>query len=294
LTTVPALIVGESGTGKRTVARMIHTGGERSQLPIAPFDCSALPPALLERELFGALGDREAPRLQFPEGSTLLLNEIMELPRDLQSLLALALDSQVRLIATATQEPEKSRDQDRLRPDLFYALTTFVIRLAPLRERLEELPLLAQHFLEQKNVRSERQLAGFDVRAMDVLTAYDWPGNLRELSRVIDEAHERASGDVIQPEDLPAAIRGNLGSAYTPPVIPPPITPLDELLTQVERRLIEQALARARQNKSRAAELLDISRPRLYRRIKELNIPDEDQSPEDIPSEVGTPLSGHS
>lgn len=291
---MPVLIVGESGTGKRTVARAIHSGGDRANAPLSPFDCAALPPVMLERELFGALSDRESPRLQFPDGSTVLLTDIMDLPRDLQSLLALALDSQARLLATATVEPEKARDQDRLRPDLFYALTTFVIRLLPLRERLEELALLAQHFLERKNLRSERRLAGFDPHAIDVLVGYDWPGNLRELARVIDEAHERAKSDVIRAEDLPAAIRGNLGSAYTPPPIPPPITPLDDLLTQVERRLIEQALGRARQNKSRAAELLDISRPRLYRRIKELNIPDEDQTAEELAAEIPTPLPGTS
>jgi len=109
------------------------------------------------------------------------------------------------------------------------------------------------------------------------LTAYDWPGNLTELARVVEHAHARGAGHpLIDLDDLPATIRGNLGAAYAPPVPPNPIKPLDQLLTEVERRLIETALRQARSNKSRAAEILGISRPRLYRRIKELNLPDDE------------------
>ncbi len=174
---------------------------------------------------------------------------------------------------------------ERLRPDLYYALTTLVIRTRPLRERLDELPLLAQSLLERTNARGARQRGGFSPEALAALLAYDWPGNLRELARVVEAAHARGEGDWIDVDDLPAAIRGHLGAAYTPPPMPTQVTPLDDLLTQVERRLIEQALQRARQNKSRTAELLGISRPRLYRRIKELNLPDvpdpaEDASPQ--------------
>jgi DNA-binding NtrC family response regulator len=153
-------------------------------------------------------------------------------------------------------------------------MTTLVIRLVALRERLDDLPILAQHFLERLNDRSERRRAGFAPEALETLAAYDWPGNLRELARVVELAHAHAAGEMIGVGDLPAAMRGNLGAAYAPPAMPPPVTPLDPTLTRVERQLIEKALAHARQNKSRAAELLDISRPRLYRRMKELNIPD--------------------
>ena len=120
---------------------------------------------------------------------------------------------------------------------------------------------------------------------MPVLQAYDWPGNLSELARVIDVAHDHFRSQpqpqaekampLIDIDDLPASIRGHLGAAYLPPTAAPSIKPLDELLTEIERRLIETALSRARQNKSCAAELLGISRPRLYRRIKELNLPDD-------------------
>jgi PAS domain S-box-containing protein len=286
-TDVPALIVGEPGTGKRTVARTIHQQGARAQSLLMPLDCAALPPDILERELFGGPGVAAGSPLDLPDGVTVLLAEVQELPRDLQGRLATALDGRVRLLATTTADPDQARRDDRLRADLYYALTTLVIRLAPLRERLDELPLLAQSFLEQANRDSERRRAGFAAEGLAALVAYDWPGNLRELARVVAAAHDAAQGDLVELKDIPATIRGHLGAAYTPPPLPPPITPLDDLLAQVERRLIEQALQRAGQNKSRAATLLQISRPRLHRRIKELNIPDE-------PEPAAEPSNGQS
>ena len=113
------------------------------------------------------------------------------------------------------------------------------------------------------------------------MAAYDWPGNFPELARVVEHAHARAAGHLIAAEDLPATIRGHLGGAYNPPAPPDPIKPLDELLTEVERRAIETALRQSRSNKSRAAEILGISRPRLYRRIKELNLPDDEPAEDD-------------
>lgn len=288
-TTVPVLIVGEPGTGKRLVARTIHQRGPRPTAPLVPFDAAALPPEVLERELFEANG-APRPRLGLPDGATVLLGDLLELPRDLQARLAAALEeARVRLIATTTTEPDAARRDDRLRPDLYYALTGLVIRLGPLRERLDELPLLAQHFLERANLRGDRRRAGFAREALEALLAYDWPGNLRELARVVEAAHGQGAGDLVAAADLPAAIRGHLASAYNPPPMPPPVTPLDDLLNQLERRLIEQALQRARQNKSRAAELLEISRPRLYRRIRELGIPDVPEPAEEAPTPAAGP-----
>jgi PAS domain S-box-containing protein len=280
-TAAAVLIVGEPGTGKRHVARTIHQQSPRRQSPLVPIDCAVLPPEVIEQELFGATEGSAAPALRLPEGSTLLLSDILDLPRDLQSRLTLALNGRVRLLATTSGDIEQARHQERLRPDFYYTLTTLIIRLAPLRDRLHELLPLAQHFLERANRRGGRPRSGFQPEAIEALLAYDWPGNLRELARVIDAAHDRGRDEWITLDDLPAAIRGHLGAAYTPPPAPPPVTPLDHLLNQLERRLIEQALQRARQNKSRAAELLEISRPRLYRRIKELNIPDLPEPPEE-------------
>jgi DNA-binding NtrC family response regulator len=207
----------------------------------------------------------------------------------LQGRLSSALDGRVRLLATSTTDPDAALRSERLRPDLYYALTTLVIRISPLRERLDELPLFALHLVERANARGGRQRSGLTESALAVLLGYDWPGNLRELARVIDDAQSAGVGDLITVDDLPPGIRGNLGGAYTPPILPASVTPLDELLTQVERRFIEGALQRARQNKSRAAELLGISRPRLYRRIKELGLPDvPDPSEETSPSNGST------
>jgi DNA-binding NtrC family response regulator len=282
-TSVPVLIVGESGTGKLLMARSIHHQGPRRHAPMLAYDCKALPPELLDRELFGSESGGPGPSLAAPDGSTLLIGDILDLPRDLQVRLASKLDGRVRLIATTTGDPETALRSERLRPDLYYAITTLVLRLRPLRERLDELPILAQHLLERANRRGDRQRDGFSPSALAALAAFDWPGNLRELARVVEEAHDRGDSAIIQLDDIPAGIRGHRGGAYNPPAPAEPAT-LKEMLTQVERRLIEGALERAGKNKSRAAKLLGINRPLLYRRIKELGIPDEPDSAEEIPT----------
>jgi DNA-binding NtrC family response regulator len=293
--TTPVLIVGEAGTGKRQVARTIHQNGPGRQKPLVPFDCEALPVEILERELFGrdnhaaaetepspGTGGTARPRLSLGDGSTLLIREILMLPRDLQERLAASLDTPVRLLATTALDPKNALEREQLRPELYFALTTLVVRLQPLRERRDELPPLAQHFLERANQRGGKQKTAFSPQAISALMAYDWPGNLRELARVVDHAHTHSGegGPLIAVEDLPASIRGHLGGGYPLPAQLNPIKPLDELLMEVERRLIETALRQARGNKSRAAELLGISRPRLYRRIKELNLPDDEPTEE--------------
>jgi DNA-binding NtrC family response regulator len=309
---VPVLIVGEPGTGKRLVARVIHELGARRHRPLIPLDCEALPAEVIERELFRPRQDEETSDshpaqgdslclrsgLALPEGSTLLIGEILALPRDLQLRLASALDGDVRVIATTAGDPEAALQAERLRPELYHGMTVLELRIKPLRQRREDLPLLAQHLLERVNQRVRSHCGAFTPQALSALEAYDWPGNVRELARVIDAAHERAHAQprrqnpvcLIEEADLPASIRGNLGAAYLPPLAERPVKPLDELLTEIERRLIETALAKARQNKSRAAELLGISRPRLYRRIKELNLPDETET-EAEPLPAATPAA---
>lgn len=297
-TTSPVLILGEPGTGKRSVARLIHAVGANRLQPIHMIDVEALPADLLETRLFtlwepsdprqdrdwDALDGRVSAPASNP--ATVAVGDVLQLPRDLQSRLATLLrnKSGPRLLALTSVDPEAALRSEQLRPDLYYALTPMVLRLQPLRERREELMLLAQHFLERANRLGGSQKLGFSATAQTVLQAYDWPGNLGELDRVVKFAHDQGEQSLITAEDLPASIQGNLGAAYLPGATPPPIKPLDEMLTEIERRLIENALVKSRRNKTRAADLLGISRPRLYRRMKELNLddeadPDEEQGP---------------
>jgi PAS domain S-box-containing protein len=288
-TSSPVLILGEPGTGKRSVARLIHDIGADRLQPIHFIDLEALPAELMERRLFSlpespdSRHHRESDALdgRYPhpgrDPATIAVGDIIHLPRDLQSRLSAVLraKSGPRLLAMSSVDPEAALRSERLRPDLFYALTPLVLRLQPLRERGEEIMLLAQHFLERANRRGGPQKLGFAATAQAVLRGYDWPGNLSELERVVNYAHEQGEQPLVTAEDLPASIQGNLGAAHLPGTPPIAIKPLDEMLTEIERRLIENALAKARRNKTRAADLLGISRPRLYRRMKELNLDDE-------------------
>jgi len=279
----PTLFVGEPGVGKRHAARAVHHLGEGDAglATLRALDCEALPPEILDRELF-APEDPEAPasrpRLAGRPGASILLGDLAALPRDVQARLAAALegdDAPVRVLAVTSADVEAAVRSETLREDLYLALSALVIPIAPLRERRDDIPLLAQAFLERVNLRGGRQRPGFARSAEDVLSGYHWPGNLRELARVVEYAHGRGGEGLIAAGDLPADIRGNLGDAYPAPKPPPP-RPLDEILVEVERRLIEDALARSRRNKSRAAEILGVSRPRLYRRLKELGFSEGD------------------
>jgi len=275
LSDVPVLIIGESGTGKRLVARTIHQRGSRRSAPLLAYDCKALPPEILHRQLFVISTKPGLSSLVAGDGATVLVGDILDLPRELQRQLASNLDGPVRLIATTSGDPDLGLESGRLHPDLYYALTTLVLRLKPLRQRLDELNLLAQHFLERSNRKGSRRRDGFSPAGLDSLRAYDWPGNLLELARVVDEAHARGSDPLIQVDDIPASIRGQTGGAYQPPHQALGAIPLKEMLTRIERRIIEKALEQSGDNKSKAAKILGINRPYLYRRLKELGLSDD-------------------
>ncbi len=283
-TSAPVLILGEEGTGKRLVAQTIHQLDPDRDQPLVPCDCQALVPEILERELFGTTRPDLArehsgpikPRLSLGPGSAFLLREILYLPRDLQARLAAAAGGSVRVFATSSQDPEAALADGRLAPELYYALTTLVLRLPALRDRRAEIPLLAQYFLERANERGGTSRTGFSVEALAALGAYDWPGNLRELARLVDHCQARALGREIELADLPSPVRGHLEASVPRGLAPRPSKPLDDLLIEIERRLIETALEQSHGNKSRAAEVLGISRPRLYRRIRELDLPDDE------------------
>ncbi|MFW6125033.1 MAG: sigma 54-interacting transcriptional regulator [Pirellulales bacterium] len=282
----PLLITGPEGAGKELVARTIHYAGARRDEPFVPIDCAVLPPEILERTLAklldGAPDDRPA---YVSAGSvlpgTLYLDEVLHLPRDYQAQLVPWACQQhgefperparsPRLIASTSENAAQALAEGGFRDDLYYALTTLTIAVPPLRERLEDVPLLAQSFLEQQNARGEHQVGSLSDEALAVLARYDWPGNVRELAETIATAHGRATSAQIQQADLPLRIRA--AQEAVPPARQDLPVSLDELLIRVEARLIRLALERARGNKSRAAEVLGISRPRLYRRMEMLGI----------------------
>ena len=280
---VPVGIVGEPGTGKRSVARLIHQQGPRRQMPLLGYDCRAIPADLLDRELFGAPDDARpadaSPSLVASEGSSLVIGDILHTPLDFQLRLANALirsERSVRVIATTAMDLDAAFRAGLIQADLFHALTVLVIRLRPLRERLDEIPLLAQSLLERANLRGQVSRSTLSPAAIAGLMGYDWPGNIRELAGVIDSAHHAAAGETIELADLPPSIRGERGGAYAPSVAAASAPPLKDQLVAFERHLIEQALEQSRHNKTRAARRLGVNRPFLYRRIRELGIVDLD------------------
>jgi len=276
----PVLIVGEPGTGKQWLARAIHHHGTRGGM-FAALDCAGLPPAALAAVLFGDGG------LARREGAgTLYLREPSGLPRDLQArlcdLLAAAGSAGAedaagpRVVAGCAAEPEQEVRSGRLLEELSWALGTLVIRVPPLRRRVADLPGLVGRLLERTNAAGGGAVTGLTAAAWDVVRAYPWPGNLRELYGVLAGAgaRARAGGERIDAADLPAYVRLAVSLERTPLPAPTRALPLDQLLEQAERRLILLALRLARGNKSRAAELLAIWRPRLHRRMEALGIAD--------------------
>lgn len=266
------LLVGEAGTGKEWIARTIHNQGEQRQRYFAALDCSRLPAAVLETALFG-----EGGILHQPSCGMLYLKEVAALPRDLQSRVLdfmAANPTGLRIAAGCRGDPGAEVRSDRLLDRFHCALSTLVIAVPPLRERLDDLPRLAESLLARLNVADARQVTGVTPAALDRLRGYSWPGNLRELYAVLAGARARTQTELIDAVDLPGFL--NLETALRETAAPKPekVLALDSILETVEKRLILLALQRAQGNKSKAAELLSIWRPRLLRRLENLGIDD--------------------
>ncbi len=282
---LPIMLVGEPGTGKRHFGRIIGRRRDASDAAdLIEIDCRALPPRELALEFFrvSARGEPEAEQgLAVRPNQTLLLLELTGISMDLQLQLARVIaGSGIRpqIIATSTIDPSEARRRGQLRDDLYYQLTGFVIQLAPLRDRLEELPIFAQHFLERENRRTGEPRFGFETEALDVMNRYDWPGNLQELSTVVAQAHRTSDGPLLGVNSLPRALFDKTGATYLPPrVLEMESFSLDESLERLERKLLERAIVESKGNKSLAAKLLHISRARLHRRLQELGL-DEDST----------------
>lgn len=273
------LITGPVGSGRQLVAEAIHYGNRSEPRgTLVPLACSVLGAELIESAL-DALADRHTLKGK-AAGSTLLLNDADLLPVEVQAEAMQVLTSRsfpLRVISTAREALTELAARGQYRADLAAALSTLTIHLPPLADRREDIPPLAQLFLEEVNARSKRQLAGFTSEALDALDGYPWPGNVDELVLLVAEAHAKARELEITVADLPERIHLAAGAAAHPRV-PEQRIVLDEFLGRVERELISRALARAKGNKTKAAKLLGMTRPRLYRRLVQLGL-EEAESP---------------
>jgi transcriptional regulator with GAF, ATPase, and Fis domain len=282
-TTSTVLIQGETGTGKELIARAVHTASRRSDQPFIPVDCSALAESLLESELFGhtkgaftgAVTDQRGP-FEAAGGGTCFLDEIGELSLGVQAKLLRVLQERevrrvggterlkvdVRVIAATNKDLGALVAEGNFREDLFYRLSVVTIPLPPLRERREDIPLLANHFLESYLAANHQSPSTIAPEAMARLSAYDWPGNVRELQHAIERAAALSASPVLRPEDLPPKV----GGAAAEPATTGPAPRLS--LQAVVRDHLRRALKEARWNKKLAAQLLGIHRRTLYRLTK--------------------------
>jgi two-component system response regulator AtoC len=295
-TDVTILIEGESGTGKEVLARAIHRASARKDGPFVPVNCAAIPEGLLESELFGhergafTGAVRAKPgRFEIAREGTLLLDEIGDMPLPMQSKILRALQERevervgglraigvdVRVIAATHQDLDTLVAEGKFRSDLFYRLQGVRLRLPPLRERIDDLPLLITSLLERAARQLARPVAMVSPEALRCLWSYQWPGNIRELQHVLEGAMVLSDG-VILPEHLPPAVQRmtRVEAAVPEPAAPPagPEGSLDEALENWERRAILDALRKGDGVQARAAKILGISERSLWYRVKKLKI----------------------
>ncbi|HEX6804497.1 MAG TPA: sigma-54 dependent transcriptional regulator [Terriglobales bacterium] len=281
----PVLILGESGTGKEMVARAIHYSGPFRDKPFIPVDCGSLVPTLIESELFGyvkgaftgAMQSKEG-LLAIAEGGTVFLDEVGELPVDLQAKMLRALQEKeirpvgstrhvpinVRILAATNRNLEEAVAQGSFRKDLYFRLNVLSLRIPPLRERRQDIPLLATHIMDKLSQTSGRTLELSDD-AVKALLAYDWPGNVRELENCLERCCAMTTGSIIHTADLPTSITGAPERLTAPSTIESKILPMIE----VERLAIQNAIAQLNGDKLMAAKLLGIGKTTLYRKLKE-------------------------
>lgn len=285
----PVLIRGERGTGKEHIARLIHYESELRHRSFMPLDCRRLSTLELKQALRRFF---ESSRIEDAGGThggpalkpgTVFLAHVHELARDLQQMIVEAFGPDqpnrridLRLTASTTVELRPLVENEQIRSDFYFLITAVSVEIPPLRERTDDLPLLAQSLLEELNRGDERQIGGFAENTWELLREYNWPGNIGELRTVIAEARTSCIDTLIRPEDLPFRFRTGLGAQAVAPQVVARAAPLEELLARVEREQIERALAETRQNKSKAAEILGLTRPKLYRRMEALGIEDRE------------------
>ena len=290
-TTAPSdasvLIEGESGTGKELIAAAFHTQSQRSRGSFIRINCSAIPHELIESELFGYKkgaftgADRDKRGLiEAANGGTLLLDEIAEMPAHLQTKLLRVLqerklrrvgdereiDVSFRLLSATNRNTSALLENDLLRKDLYFRISTIKIKVPPLRERLDDVPLIARHFLDRFNLQYNKKIRDLSPATVQRLLRYNWPGNIRELESVIERAVLFCSGKQLEPGCLPEEFHGPRLSNSS--FVIPPLVPMEE----IEREAILQTLERTCGNIRRSAQILRFPRPTFYRKLKKLGI----------------------
>jgi len=299
---LPALVVGETGSGKELVARALHEGGARARRPFVAINCAAIPEALLERELFGATrgaytgADRDHPGLfRQAEGGTVFLDEIGDMPFSLQAKLLRVLQEgtvravgslderaiDVRVIAATHRDLATLVSEERFRADLRWRLEVLVLRVPPLRERADDLPALSERLIERLAARCGLPPARVEPCAARRLATHAWPGNVRELESVLARAFLRASAGLIRADDLDLP-----PEAPTTDATPAPDT------RSLERLMIEEAVRAARGNLTAAATRIGWSRQALYRRIHALGLFADAREPREDPDQDDSPAGG--
>src|SRR3954466_3451236 len=292
-TPTTVLIEGESGTGKELVARALHDLSPRAERPFVAVNCGAIPETLIESELFGhakgAFTDaRSVKRGLFEEadGGTLLLDEVGELPLPVQpSLLRVLQEGEVRrvgdnrstrvdvrVLAATNRDLAAQVQQGRFREDLYYRLNVVGVRLPPLRERQEEIPLLAERLLARHGERLGLPQRRLSPRALESLRRYRWPGNVRELENALERALVLSEDEEIGPESLPEAVQRALDPEPLPPQLDPDDLSVKRAQRVLEADLIRRALERTSGNRTRAAELLELSPRALLYKIREYGL----------------------
>jgi DNA-binding NtrC family response regulator len=288
------LIRGETGTGKEVVARLLHTCSQRRGAPFIAMNMAAIPAELAESELFGfekgAFTGADRPRrgmFRAAEGGTLFLDEIGDMPRGLQVKLLRTLEQKVvhpvgssegvpvdvRLVAATHRNLEQLVGDGEFREDLYYRLDVLSIELPPLRERRSDIAPLAEHFREVLTAENGRAVPPFSAEVLLRLSTFDWPGNVRQLENTVERLVLTAGNRPVTLDDLPPALRGEqLEGSAAALDLPPSGVDLRLLLSQLEDRFIDQALARTGGNRNRAAELLGMNRTTLVEKLRRRNV----------------------
>lgn len=284
------LILGESGTGKEMFAQAIHRASYRKLEAFVPINCAAIPKELLESELFGYEGgaftgarkEGKPGKFELANGGTIFLDEVGNMPLEMQAKLLRVLEERkfervggnnkiqldARIIAATNENIEEAVKKRQFREDLYYRLNVITLDIPPLRERIDDIPILCEELLDYLAKELDCQRKNIDNKTLDILKDYHWPGNVRELRNVLERGMNFSHGNVILPKHLPERVLTNLKTS----VDYDEIYPLDEIVAQAEKEAIINALNQTKGNKTKAAKKLGIHRTALYKKIEKYDL----------------------